>query len=101
MIRIFTTIALTLLLTALSTAYAWALSVDAVRVGVHPDKTRMVLELSEVSDFRVFVLDDPTRIVVDLPAFTWTAGAMQNAPRFPDPGGTPRRAATRCLADRF
>lgn len=59
---------------------AYALGVETVRLGVHPDKVRMVVELSEVSDFRVFVLDDPTRIVIDLPDFIWNAGTLQNAP---------------------
>ncbi|HRQ61692.1 MAG TPA: N-acetylmuramoyl-L-alanine amidase, partial [Alphaproteobacteria bacterium] len=59
---------------------AYALSVKAVRLGVHPDKIRMVLELSDASDFRAFVLDDPTRIVVDLPELSWAGGGLQNAP---------------------
>lgn len=59
---------------------ARALTLEAVRTGVHSDKTRMVLELNEASDFRVFVLDDPYRLVIDLPDFTWAATAVQNAP---------------------
>lgn len=54
---------------------AQALSVNNVRFGVHPDKTRMVMEMSDVSDFRVFVLEQPYRIVVDMPRFDWHAGA--------------------------
>lgn len=53
---------------------AHALDVDQVRFGVHPDKTRLVLDLSEVSDFRVFTLSDPYRMVIDLPSFGWKAG---------------------------
>jgi N-acetylmuramoyl-L-alanine amidase len=59
---------------------AYAVEVRAVRLGVHPDKVRMVLELSGPSDFRAFVLDDPTRIIIDLPEFSWTGGSLQNAP---------------------
>ncbi len=54
-------------------ATAHALSVDALRFGVHPDKTRLVLELSDITDFRVFMLDNPYRMVIDLPAFDWHA----------------------------
>lgn len=50
---------------------AGALSVDSLRFGDHSGKTRMVLELSAPSKFRAFVLSDPYRIVVDLPAFDW------------------------------
>lgn len=48
---------------------AWALSVDDMRIGQHPDKTRLVLELSEVADYRVFTLAGPYRLVLDLPRF--------------------------------
>lgn len=50
---------------------SWALSVDDLRFGSHPDKVRMVLELDEVVDFRVFTLNSPERLVIDLPAFDW------------------------------
>lgn len=59
------------------TAPALALEVSAARFGVHTDKTRMVLELSEAADFRVFVLPDPYRLVVDLPAFDWRVGNIE------------------------
>lgn len=62
------------LLTLLMAHAAQALSVNAVRFGTHPDKTRMVLELSNSTDFRVFTLPDPYRIVVDMPDFDWNAG---------------------------
>jgi N-acetylmuramoyl-L-alanine amidase len=47
-------------------------SVDDVRIGVHPDKTRFVLELSESPRYRVFTLPDPYRVVIDLPQVDWT-----------------------------
>lgn len=58
---------------------ALALSVDQLRFGTHEDQTRMVLELSEPSTFRVFMLSDPYRIVIDLPDFQWKAGKTTSA----------------------
>ena len=46
-----------------------------VRVGEHPDKTRVVLDLSEALAFAIFTLRDPYRVVVDLPSVSWTIGA--------------------------
>jgi N-acetylmuramoyl-L-alanine amidase len=37
------------------------------RAGVHTDRTRFVLELSEKVEFEVFALADPFRVVIDLP----------------------------------
>lgn len=53
---------------------ALAFSVNGVRFGTHQEKTRMVLDLSETTDFRVFALDNPYRLVIDLPGFDWKAG---------------------------
>ncbi len=50
------------------------LAVNSVRIGTHPDKTRMVIELSRASDFRAFMLQNPSRLVIDLPAFAWQGG---------------------------
>ncbi|PGH54514.1 N-acetylmuramoyl-L-alanine amidase [Azospirillum palustre] len=49
--------------------------VDA-RLGIHPDKTRFVLELSDPVSFTVSVAADPYRIVVDLPDLIWPGGAL-------------------------
>lgn len=57
-------------------AHAKALSVDDVRFGVHPEKIRMVLDLSQVSDYRVFTMDKPYRLIVDLTSFEWRAGKV-------------------------
>lgn len=46
-------------------------SVSDIRIGVHPDKTRFVLELSEEPAYRVFTLPRPYRVVVDLPELEW------------------------------
>ncbi len=51
-----------------------ALSVHDARIGLHADKTRLVLDLSEKTDFRVFVLQNPWRMVVDMPDFDWRVG---------------------------
>ena len=56
---------------------AQAFSVDQVRFGAHSEKTRMVLDLSENKDFRVFALDSPYRLVIDLPSFDWKAGSVE------------------------
>ena len=50
---------------------AAALSAKAVRIGVHADKTRFVLELSAEPSYRVFTLPDPVRVVIDLPELEW------------------------------
>lgn len=58
---------------------ASALDIRDVRFGVHGDKTRLVLDLSEPVDFRSFTLGDPVRLVIDLPTFTWSLGAVSQA----------------------
>lgn len=59
---------------------AHAFSVDEIRFGAHPDKTRLVFDLSEPRDFRTFTLADPYRLVLDLPDFTWRVGALPHNP---------------------
>ncbi|NCC22741.1 MAG: N-acetylmuramoyl-L-alanine amidase [Alphaproteobacteria bacterium] len=61
-------------------AAALAFAVNEVRFGVHPDKIRMVFELSDISDFRAFTLADPYRLVIDLPEFDWNAGSVAKPP---------------------
>ncbi len=73
-------IALVVCLSLLWTVCAQAqntLSVNDMRFGKHADKTRMVLELSRVSDFRTFVLPDPYRLVVDLRSFKWNVANIE------------------------
>ena len=50
---------------------AGAADVTDVRVGAHPNKTRLVLELSEKVPYRIFTLADPYRVVIDLPRVDW------------------------------
>ena len=52
-------------------------SVTDVRIGVHPDKTRFVLELTEPPAYRAFTLPDPFRVVIDLPALEWSLGPQR------------------------
>lgn len=65
-----------MLLWIFAPAQARALSVDDVRFGVHPEKIRMVLDLSQVTDYRVFTMDKPYRLIVDLTSFEWRAGKV-------------------------
>lgn len=53
-----------------------ALDVNSLRIGTHPEKTRMVIELSQNANFRAFYLPSPPRIVIDLPSFAWKAGTQ-------------------------
>lgn len=57
-------------------AKSYALSIEQIRFGEHPDKIRMVMELSSRADYRVFILSDPYRMVIDLPHFDWRAGTV-------------------------
>lgn len=54
-----------------------ALSIDNVRFGMHEDRIRMVIELSGISDYRVFAMDGPYRVIVDLSSFEWRAGRVK------------------------
>lgn len=49
--------------------------VDA-RLGLHPDKTRFVLELSDAVPFTATVAANPYRIVVDLPELVWPGSGV-------------------------
>lgn len=55
---------------------ALALQINAVRIGAHPEKTRLVLEMDQTADFRSFILQSPDRLVIDLPDFNWQAGSF-------------------------
>ena len=45
--------------------------VTGARIGVHPESTRVVLELSESVDYQLFTLANPYRVVIDLPEVRW------------------------------
>jgi N-acetylmuramoyl-L-alanine amidase len=52
----------------LNSLLATAAEVSGLRVWADPDKTRAVLDLSAATDYRLFTLQNPHRIVVDLPS---------------------------------
>ena len=47
--------------------------VTNVRIGVHGEKTRIVLDTNEKFSYRVFLLSNPYRVVIDLPKISWRA----------------------------
>lgn len=76
---LFNIIALCLTLGALLLpARAHALDIKDVRFGHYPDKTRLVIDLDQQAQFRAFVLGDPYRMVIDLPAFTWKSARIKD-----------------------
>ncbi|QQG36674.1 MAG: N-acetylmuramoyl-L-alanine amidase [Micavibrio aeruginosavorus] len=52
---------------------AYAFSVNDIRFGSHPDKIRMVLELSDIQPFRVQTARNPWQMIIDMPDFEWHA----------------------------
>jgi len=60
----------------LCAAPAKALSITEIRFGEQASQTRMVIELDSPSDFSAFMLNDPFRLVVDLPRYHWQAGTI-------------------------
>lgn len=71
---------LLVLLFAAPVVGAAPLAVEGVRVGVHPDKTRVVLDLSAPAQFEAFALTGPDRVVVDLPPAQWRGGGVARPP---------------------
>lgn len=45
--------------------------VMGARIGEHADRTRFVVELSEPVAMRTFTLNNPNRVVIDMPAVRW------------------------------
>lgn len=43
------------------------LAIEAIRYGQHAGKTRLVMDVNQKTDFRAFLLDNPARLVVDVP----------------------------------
>lgn len=58
------------LLSALPLAAGSAPSIKDVRLSTQAEGTRVVLELTEAARQKVFTLDNPARVVIDLPAAT-------------------------------
>ena len=44
-----------------------------VRFGVHADKTRVVVEMTQVVEYRLTLLANPFRVLIDLPDVEWRA----------------------------
>lgn len=76
LLKIFTLFSAFLISLAGQISNAHALSVDNIRYGVHDNKNRLVIELSEKHEFRSFMLSGPYRMVVDLPHFQWNIAGM-------------------------
>ena len=49
--------------------------VKDIRLGVSEARTRVVLDLAAAVDFNIFLLDNPRRVVVDLPSLAWPSQA--------------------------
>lgn len=45
--------------------------VTGIRIGIHPDSTRVVLDLTQDLRYTIFTLPDPYRVVIDLPEVEW------------------------------
>jgi N-acetylmuramoyl-L-alanine amidase len=45
--------------------------VMSARVGVHEDRTRFVVEISDPVAMRAFTLSNPNRVVIDMPSVKW------------------------------
>jgi N-acetylmuramoyl-L-alanine amidase len=72
---------------ALAAAFAFPagaaeIVVTDLRVGLHDQTTRLVIDLSKRVEFKVFTLDNPYRVVIDLPEVGW------RLPAKPLPGRT-------------
>ncbi|MBO6825000.1 MAG: N-acetylmuramoyl-L-alanine amidase [Sneathiella sp.] len=58
-----------------------ATEVEAVRMGIHPDKTRFVVELADKPEYRIFYLQNPNRIVIDMQELNWDKANTKNRKR--------------------
>lgn len=60
---------------------AHALEIKNARFGAHDDYTRLVIEMDQSAEYRVFTLDNPTRLVMDFPEFQWSAPPIESQPK--------------------
>lgn len=60
---------------------ATAAEVRAIRTGENVGLTRVVLDLSDEIEWRLFVLDDPYRVVIDLMGVEWALRGQPDPPR--------------------
>ena len=61
----------------------WAAEIKNLRVWAGPDSTRAVLDLDQRVDYRLFTLDNPARVVIDIE----NAASSGELPFNPDRGG--------------
>lgn len=54
-----------------------AASVDNIRIGAYQERTRIVFDMTGRPDFKVFALNNPNRVVVDLPSTSWNAPKLR------------------------
>lgn len=62
---IFQSVAFAIFCIFLCVSDSYAANVQKIRLGDHPDKTRLVIELSGKLDYNAFILPSPQRLVVD------------------------------------
>ena len=71
-LRFFGRIMLAVMAVLLMTPSSFAAGqVKDIRLGVSDARTRVVLDLGNKVDFDIFLLDNPRRVVVDLPSLAW------------------------------
>lgn len=58
-----------------------AAEIRELRIGAHADKTRFVLETTQATEFKVFTLTDPDRVVLDIEKQEWKVASA------PESGG--------------
>lgn len=84
LVRVFSLV-IAILLMGLSAASAgeWPkgrTEAQAARLGQHPNLTRLVLDVSELSAFHTHVADDGLRILVGIPSVDWEANRHRLKP---------------------
>lgn len=61
----------------IKSSYSGPLAVTDVRLGVHPDKTRMVLDVSGETKFSMDLDNNEKLLLIDLPNTSWAASAAK------------------------
>ena len=67
----------------LGAAQASAASLRDVRVGLHGALTRIVLEADTPFPYRIFQLENPARLIIDLPNMDWQVAALPTKAQSP------------------
>ncbi|WP_169569094.1 N-acetylmuramoyl-L-alanine amidase [Sneathiella limimaris] len=63
----------------LTSSFAAPANITSVRLGIHPDKTRFVLEIDEKPEYRIFYLPNPDRLVIDMQQVNWQTSDKSKA----------------------